>query len=390
MRRFGAFVLVATLAVPALAAPPARKVPATPALAKTLVDGVKVNAEDVVLVRTNAEAMPLAELVVAEISRRGATVVFEYAPASIVRAIIGELPDAYLERVSPVAAAQTQLVNAIIELGPVDDPVLDIGLDPARLSKANVGRHAVQERYYGTEIRRLSFGGTSFPGDESAKLFKADAATLSRVFWEAVAVKTPILEDKVNRLRRSLSGLKVVRLKTPNGTDVELRLAARPIFANLGVIDEEVAQRQGPKEAAIPAGEVATVPTEFFASGPLVVDSAEFNGVIVKDLRFKFVEGKATLESGGENFQIFKRAFDAATGDKDVIGSLSIGVNEASKPTGLYRSPEMAGVVTVGIGYNRAVGGFNGSAFQARFKLLNATVKVDDQTVVENGVLKLK
>lgn len=365
---------------------------ATPELAKALVEGVKVAAEDVVLVRTNADLLPLAELVVAEVSRRGATAVFEYAPASIRRAIWTETPDGYLERPSPYATQQTALVNAIIDLGPQADPALEVGIDMQKLVKAKRAEQTLAETYYGTQIRRITLGGASYPTAEAAKFYKADPAAFTKSFWEAVNAKQPIIEDRVAKVRRALEGLKVVKITAPGGTDLELRLAARPILANTGKIDDEVLKRPGVKEISLPAGDVATVPTEFFANGTLKVDAVECNGVIVKDLKLAFREGKAEIESGGENFEVFKKAFNLGTGDKAVIAGFSIGANEASRPPAgsLYRSPEMAGVVSIAIGYNRALGGFNNSSFAARFKLANATVKIDDVAVVDAGALKVK
>lgn len=403
---FGAGLMaqVAVAQAPAApAAPPAAKgaaaAPAkganpnvTPELAKTLVEGVKVAAEDVVLVRTNAELLPLAELVVAEVARRGASPVLEFAPASVRRAIWQETPEGYLERPSTYASQQTQLVNAIIDLGPQDDPALEVGIDPQRLVKAQRAKQALAETYYGTQIRRITLGGASFPTADAAKFYKTDVNAFTKAFWEAVAAKQPIVDDRVAKVRKALEGLKVVKITAPGGTDLELRLAARPIYANTGRIDDDVLKRQGPKEVSLPAGEVSTVPTEFFANGTLKVDAVECNGVVVKDLKFNFREGKAELDSGGENFEVFKKAFNLGTGDKAVIASFSIGANEASKPpaNSLYRSPEMAGVVTIGIGSNKALGGFNNSSFAARFKLVNATVKIDDAPIVDAGALKLK
>lgn len=394
MRLVAALLLAAApaLAAPAPAARRLLPAPATEALAKQLADAVNVAADDVVLVRVGPDATALAELLAGEIARRGASSTLEYVSPAAVRSAWNEAPEGYLDRPGPMQLQLLQSANVVIELASRDDPGLEVGIDPVRLARVRRARQAVNDAFYRTEVRRLVVAGAGFPTDETARLFKADPAALSKSFWEAVQVKTPLIEDRTGRVRKVLAGLKEVRVTAPNGTNLTLRLAGLPLYANTGRIDEEVMARPGPKEVTLPAGEVSAAPHQFFGTGTLVVDSLVINGVVVKDLKLHFEDGKAVPEAGGENFEVFKKAFALASGAKDVIGLFAVGTNETSKPLpgSSYRSSEMSGVVTIGIGFNKGVGGSNeDTGFQAKFRLVNATVKVNDQVLVDAGVLKL-
>lgn len=400
-RLFGALALAAGLLAPPAAAAPKKGAPpkATPELAKALADGVRLAADERLLVRTNADLLPLAELLGAEASRRGASVVLQYTSPVLTRAALTALPDASLERAAAADPALPSLFDAVIELGGPDDPAVEAGVDAVRLVRAHKGRNGAADRFYASNIRRLVLGRAAFPTDATAKFWKADAGALAKTFWDAVAVKEPILMDRADRVAKVLGGLKIVRITTPGGTDLELRLAARPLILNTGLLPE-LAPPGIARETVLPAGDVTTVPTEFYASGLLVADAVAVGGVLVRDVRLGFQDGKARLVGGGDNFQHLHRLFDLSTGDKAVIGRFSIGVNEASKPPAksLFRSPEMAGAVTIGIGANKAFGGFNSSEFEAAFTLLDATVEVREAsqgpgqgiTVVEKGVLKVR
>ena len=79
-------------------------------------------------------------------------------------------------------------------------------------------------------------------------------------------------------------------------------------------------------------------------------------------------------------------------GPKDVFGFFQIGLNPGARVIenpGDYRPLNAAGLVTIGIGDNVLQGGDNKVKGQGgfTFPIVNATVTVDDKTVVQNGKL---
>jgi len=362
--------------------------PATPELAKRLADAVRIGADDVVLVRANPDALRLAELVAAEAVRRGAAVRIVYTTAGLLRTALAEGSDSLLERASPWETA-LGAAGVIVDLGGNDDPAAEAGIDAVRLAKARRGAQAEADRFFGSDVRRVVVGNGAFPTDAAARFYRADPAVLSETFWDAVAVPAAQTAERTEKLRRLMAGNHVVRIAAPGGTELELRVS-RPPVANNGVLTDEMLLAKGAKQSFLPAGEVVAVPVEFFASGRLTADAVECSGVLVRGLKLAFKDGKASLDGGGEGYEAFKKAFELAGGDKAVIAAFGIGTNPASRPTGFFRSSEMAGVVTLAIGYNRQWGGMNASPFRAVFRLPDATVRVDEAVLVDKGALRLK
>jgi len=74
-------------------------------------------------------------------------------------------------------------------------------------------------------------------------------------------------------------------------------------------------------------------------------------------------------------------------GEWDRIGGLIIGLNPAIKPPCIF--DELArGAVSIGIGYNRDIGGKNNASASYAATLTKATLEVNGETLVEKGRLK--
>jgi leucyl aminopeptidase (aminopeptidase T) len=141
----------------------------------------------------------------------------------------------------------------------------------------------------------------------------------------------------------------------------------------------------------LPAGEAFTSPLETSANGILRVDSAEYRGIKVRDLRLMFSDGRVvdlTAEKGADALQ---EALLLSGGDKDRIAVIDVGLNPHSRliPGSTYHSYEMEGVVTVGIGGISWAPTENRSDFAATFFLPNATLEADGRVIVKEGKLQI-
>jgi len=81
-----------------------------------------------------------------------------------------------------------------------------------------------------------------------------------------------------------------------------------------------------------------------------------------------------------------KDRWGIAKGDKDRIGSLSLGINLGAR-FGFNIDPLVSGAVSIGIGENRQLGGENSTDFSLMCTLSNATVELDGAPIVKNGRL---
>jgi hypothetical protein len=88
------------------------------------------------------------------------------------------------------------------------------------------------------------------------------------------------------------------------------------------------------------------------------------------------------------NSGILKAAYEKATGEKDRIAVIGVGVNPKAK-IGFLQDGLASGVITVGIGGNDDIGGANKTDFYFAGALTKATLTVDGNVIVEKGKLRV-
>jgi len=197
-------------------------------------------------------------------------------------------------------------------------------------------------------------------------------------------VKHADLQTTGKRLGALLALPQSVRITAPNGTNLRFQLARREAQVNDGIIDDEDIMA-GANDASLPAGGVGVAPQEDSASGVFVGDvPIPLAGKLLEGLAFRFEGGRLTEISGKRNANLVTEQYAGGTGDKDRIASLAIGLNRKVKP-GFLTSVIAAGVITLGIGDNRGLGGTNKSSWGFATMAANASLKVGDKTIVEAG-----
>src|SRR5207245_6972519 len=101
-------------------------------------------------------------------------------------------------------------------------------------------------------------------------------------------------------------------------------------------------------------------PGETAAEGTVRFDRpVPYLGLQITDVAFQFKDGKATW-SAGTNEESIRSQYDRATGAKDRLGWLQIGLNPAAS-YGFLQDDLVAGALEIGIGDNSEYGGENHS-----------------------------
>lgn len=154
----------------------------------------------------------------------------------------------------------------------------------------------------------------------------------------------------------ALHGRHVVRLTSPNGTDLHFSITGREVHQETG--------RYGTPGACgnLPGGEVFVAPLEESAEGVLVFDLSLGDIPLDGPVRLQMRSGRVEEVEGGEAAAELRRrlAGDSWLG---VIGEFGLGANPMIKPSGRATLDEKAlGTAHVALGGNRAFGGQNPSA----------------------------
>lgn len=193
----------------------------------------------------------------------------------------------------------------------------------------------------------------------------------------------------VRRLTRELADLlasgRSVRVTSPEGTDLTLRIDGRSALALDGFATEPGSF------TPFPTGEAAIVPVEGSADGVVVFDHAIDNvGVLDAPIRCEVRGGRIVRVDGGRSADAFRQliATDANAGN---IAEFAIGTNPKSRLRGnMAEDKVLLGVVHIGIGDSHTIGGLVESTIHVDAIILNPTVEVDGRRIVERRRMLLQ
>jgi leucyl aminopeptidase (aminopeptidase T) len=189
------------------------------------------------------------------------------------------------------------------------------------------------------------------------------------------------------RVARSLTTGKVLRITAPNGTDFQVRLRGRQPFIDDGIVGPEDLKAHRNFTWA-PPGFVAVAIDERSAEGMAIANRPSF------PTPGRLEGGQWEMRGGHlgsywytEGQTTFDAEFEKAGRGKDIISYFSVGLNPAQAP-GLARVEDQeAGAVTLGVGGNVVYGGSNRSEFLSYIVMGEATVAVDGRPLVDRGKL---
>jgi aminopeptidase len=179
-----------------------------------------------------------------------------------------------------------------------------------------------------------------------------------------------------------------VNISASNGTNLNLRLIGREVSADDCVVDSDDLDK-GRNVANIPGGYVLACPDEEYADGTVIFDKPTvYMGRWVRGVRLEFKQNRLVDYQAGQGAEHLKASYERASGDKNKIAAVEVGINAKAR-TGFLQDSLASGVVTVGIGANDDVGGANKSDFYFEGVITKATLTVDGKVIVQNGKLSI-
>lgn len=356
-------------------------------------DVLRVRPEETIQVTTDLSNPALVEELAVAIRRAGAFPHIVYDSPRLARRILEETPELYLSRTPVHLIKMLRVIDASINLLPETSPVLLASVPEHRLALVRKAEEPVSERVQASSTRAVFLGNNGMPSKSLAEFHNAPLQALEENFWRAVDVSPDLLRERGERVREILAGTRTLRLTAPNGTSLEMKLVGRPVVLNTGVIPEtrDPASEPAARQVWLPAGEAYTSPLETSASGVLRVEAADYRGIKIEDLRLMFREGRVADLGARKGAEALEEALALSGGDKDRIAVIDIGLNPGSLPIpgSTYRSYEMEGMVTVGIGGIDWAPTENRSDFDAAFFVPGATVEADGRLIVKDGKLQI-
>lgn len=208
--------------------------------------------------------------------------------------------------------------------------------------------------------------------------------------WRAMVIEAGsgdfgAVSRKGHRVAELLSRDADVHVTAPNGTDLSFHLKGRPAKCDDGIVDADDL-KAGEFMTGVPPGSSYVAPDEGSAEGTFVADRPQpYLGTFTRGINLEFHDGKGSWNAQ-EGAEPIRAMYEKATGGKDRLAALSIGINPAAK-YGFLQDDLVAGAVELSIGDNTEWGGKNESSFSFAARLSQATVRIGKKTVVDAGRL---
>jgi len=343
---------------------------------------LRLAAGDHVLIMSWEHTVPMAEALIAACFKVGALPLVTLFTDNAWRAF-AQTPDTVLRQPpSPLLAAYDHFA-ATIWLGGPKDPAVFEGASPSKMNAWNEGMKPVWDKARERKIRS-AFIALGQATAERARQYGIDNRAWQDSITDALSVDPTELSAVGQRVANVLREAKQVRITGP-GTDLTINLTGRQPHVDDGIVAEPDLAI-GARSINLPAGSVSVAPDETSANGTIAFPFAAVWGKVLPDFRWTFRDGRLTAFSARENENTFRMFLDSATGAKDQLGSLSIGINPRAKAVsrGLGESI-VEGAVGVGLGANKELGGKLDSSFFWSATLPGARVEVDGRVIAENG-----
>ncbi|MGA8856062.1 MAG: aminopeptidase [Candidatus Bathyarchaeia archaeon] len=338
---------------------------------------------DDVIVETWDHGLPIADAFIYKLRELGARPMLLFEHEETFWKSAETLPEEKLGKVGEHEWAAVEKAKGYVFItGPAD--FLKIWKNRQKFGAATSYNEEWYERAKRCRLKgaRIALG---YATQQRAHAYKIPLASWQRMLIAASGVDFAELKGKVAKLA-SLMHNGEVKLTAPNDTNLTLRLAGRDAFQDDCIVDSEDLDH-GRNVANIPGGDVLACPDETYAEGSVVFDRpTSFMGKWVGGVRLDFRNGLLSNYRGRLNANLLKAAYDKASGERDRIAAIGVGVNPQVR-TGFLQDSLASGVVTVGIGGNDDIGGANKTDFYFAGVITKATLTVDGNAIVRNGKL---
>jgi leucyl aminopeptidase (aminopeptidase T) len=370
---------------------PAGKDDKRSSLARNIVSrSARVREGDLVQITGTPGDIGMLEDLAVQVRAAGADPLITVTSDRLNRRFFDEVPARFDKHPPRFALALAGLVNAMISVEGNDESAL-AGVPAERMAAVQKAAEGVNKKLLERSVRTVSLGNGLYPTATRAKRFGLTVAQLRRLYEDGLAVDGEKMRAVGAKLQKVFSSGKVVRVTSPEGTDVTAQIAGRPVLVSDGVLTAEKEKKGGAACMTwLPAGEVYVTPVPGSARGKVVVPLAFWQGQEIRKLTLTFAAGKLTAMTAESGLERFEAVYKAHGKGKEQFGAIDVGINPGVKlPKGSKAVNYVAaGTVTVALGNNAWAGGDNGVFFGLSCHLPGCTLRVDDAVVVERGTLQ--
>jgi aminopeptidase len=353
-------------------------------LAKEIVENAGIQTGEVVVVNAGQHNIPLLEAIVKESNAKGAFTNVFFTTDEIERAQAHDIHYQHLLATPTYFAEWVKNIDVWIGLSTVENPqVIFKDALEVRMMALRKGGQKLYDSFNKSKCRVYS---VNYPTEQEATLAKMEFPLYEKMIVDAMQTNYTPIVTQAQALKNLIKTSKSIKVTSPDGTDLTLSVAGRPIYIGDGVTTKaDVANKTlFERMASLPDGRVAVTAVETSASGKVVVPRDKCRYEPITNIRFDVTGGKMLNVTAGEGKECLETSLKENAGDK-MFSGLSIGLNPVLIASDDYWPESGTGVVYLSFGNNQLAGGKNTSTFSWSFPITNATVEIDGRVVVKNG-----
>jgi leucyl aminopeptidase (aminopeptidase T) len=363
-------------------------------LAKSLVNEcADIQEGEIVFVNGGVRDLELLEDIVVNVRKNGAFPLLTIDSDRLTRKMYTEVPKKYDKQLSQLNYNLVEMMDAQITISSSETPDLLADIPPERFATINKTNQPINDLYLSKTIKSVNLGNGLYPTKAKATQFNISLEKLTELFWKGISVDYNVLEKNGKKLQSILESGQELEITHINGTNFKVNISNRPSFISDGIISKEDLKKGAAGTAVyLPAGEVYTTPEKGTANGKIIVENFFLLGQTIKGLELIFENGKLVDMDAKSGIKQIKAHYKAQEKGIEDFSLIDFGINsDIEVPAGSsVLSYVPAGIITVGIGNNIWAGGDNNTSIGLNFFLPGCTVKIDGETVVEEGQLSLK
>jgi leucyl aminopeptidase (aminopeptidase T) len=357
------------------------------ALAPRLVQSAKIQPGDLVTITGGPVMIPEMEALGVEVEKKGGRAILLLDSPRLTRSFYARVPEEYIKK-SPTSFEKFSAENVAVAF------FLPTGEDFAAMRRVDrrakvdqalavVNASTLEERNKG--MTRNLFIGVPTPSDTAS--IQMDYAPYEAMAWKAIEADYSAMRAKGEAIKRVLEDAKKLHITSPEGTDFTVELGDRPVVVSAGLVPPGTKGPEAARSAGLPGGTVRFAPVENTANGKIRAAEDQCDEP-VKDESVDVRKGMPENVRSATDEECLKRQFK----DAGRFGSIFIGLNPAVHydhvPSYSPQLETSAGVVSLGFGNNRALGGENEPVPGGWVvPLLKATVEADGKVIVKDGKL---
>jgi leucyl aminopeptidase (aminopeptidase T) len=180
---------------------------------------------------------------------------------------------------------------------------------------------------------------------------------------------------------------KMAHITTPAGTDIRL-----PIEGIRGIPSTGMVLEPG-TFGNLPSGEAYLMPQEGESEGVYVVDGSLAGIGLITDepIRITVEKGYAVKIEGGAQAKEFAKTVESLGPLARNLAELGVGTNDFAQINGtILEDEKVLGTVHLALGNNVSMGGTCNIGFHVDGILLNPTLTIDGEVILQNGKLMLQ